>query len=138
MHDTQYVLEPHVLCGWEHKPRGLQLVDLSKALHPRMIDDVLLGDFARVNSGSRCERDIPMDWVVGQAFRSEVTHRAASVYWPPVLSAAADGLLTGRVKSILSQAVFHVQNLAVGDVVAEVLEPVQLPDHAFCLWFDLD
>ena len=70
MHGAQTVREAAVLGGGEHPPRALQLVDALEALHPRVVDDVGLGDLA----GSR-QRDAQVavqrvgdevDVVVGQ------------------------------------------------------------------------
>ena len=46
VHGAQAVGEAAVLGGGEHPPRALQLVDALEALHPRVVDDVRLGDLA--------------------------------------------------------------------------------------------
>jgi hypothetical protein len=60
VHGAQAVSEPAVLGGGEHPPRALQLVDALEPLHPRVVDDVRLGDLP----GAR-ERDaqIPVERV---------------------------------------------------------------------------
>ena len=45
VHHAQDVLKPHVLGRRKHPPGRLQLVDLPQPLDPRMVDDLLLGDF---------------------------------------------------------------------------------------------
>ena len=47
VHGAQAVGEAAVLGGGEHPPRALQLVDALEALHPRVVDDVRLGDLPR-------------------------------------------------------------------------------------------
>ena len=68
------VLEAGVLGRGIDPPGGLQLVDLPQPLHPGVVDDPLLGDFALGQPRRRGEGDIAVDGVVAQAFVGEVGH----------------------------------------------------------------
>lgn len=45
MHDSQNMLESHVLCRWEDPPGRLQLVNLPESLYPGMVDEFLFSGF---------------------------------------------------------------------------------------------
>ena len=101
VHDTEDMLESHVFSRGEHPPGGLELVDLSQALDPWVIDEFLFGRFRGWQTTAGDERDVTVDGVVRQAFAVEVPgHRfrlgfaiESSVWQPP--AGGLRGLMTG-------------------------------------------
>ena len=66
VHGAEGVLEAAVLGGREDPARGLQLRHAPEALHPRRVDQVLLGRLARRGIGPRIE-DVPVDGIGDEA-----------------------------------------------------------------------
>ena len=66
VHDPDHVRKPRVLGRGIDPPGGLQLVNVPQPLHPRIVDDLPLGDLARRESSARRERDVAVDRVVGE------------------------------------------------------------------------
>jgi hypothetical protein len=62
VHGAERVLEPAVLGRGEDPARGLELGNAAQALHPRGVDDVLLGRLARDAARARVE-DVLMDGI---------------------------------------------------------------------------
>ncbi len=82
VHHAENMLKSHMLGGREDPPGCLELVDMPHPLHPRVIDDLLLGDLAGRQPAAGDEGDIPVDRVVSQAFRGKITsHAGRSVNW---------------------------------------------------------
>ena len=72
VHDSQNMLKSHVFGGWKHPPGSLQLMNLPHPLHPRVIDQILLGRLLRRQTDAGHERDVSVNGIVRQAFRNEV------------------------------------------------------------------
>jgi hypothetical protein len=60
VHGPQRVLEAAVLGGRKHPARRLQLGDAPKSLHPRRVDEILLGGLAGDTARTRVE-DVLVD-----------------------------------------------------------------------------
>src|SRR5580692_6821891 len=66
-------------------------MDLPQPLHPRVIDDLLLGDLPGRQSRLRDERDVSVNRIVRQAFGREISRHGSSIVrrgakqgeWPP-------------------------------------------------------
>jgi hypothetical protein len=58
------MLEASVLSGRKYPPSGLQLMDVTQSLDPRMIDYLPLGSLACLQLGARAERDVTVDSIV--------------------------------------------------------------------------
>src|SRR5690606_24985476 len=74
VHHANHVLKARMLGGRKNPPRGLQLVDVSHSLQPRMIDNLSLAGLARREIRAGSERDIPMNGVVTEIFVLIVAH----------------------------------------------------------------
>src|SRR5439155_6747862 len=87
VHRAERVLEAAVLGCWVYPARGLQLRHAAQPLHPRGVDQVLLGRLTRNPPGTRIE-DVLMDgvgdeaapliWSLGVLHRTESTPPAPS------------------------------------------------------------
>ena len=66
------MLKPHVLGRGKDPPGRLQLVNLPHPLHPRMVDNRLLGHLARRQPRFRDEGNVPVNRIVREAFLGEV------------------------------------------------------------------
>ena len=64
MHRPEDVLESRMLGRRKDPPGGLQLMNLPHPLDPRMIDDFLLGDFARGKARAGNKRNVSVNWIV--------------------------------------------------------------------------
>ena len=66
------VLKPGVLSRREHPPGGLQLMDLTQASDPGVIDDLTLRHLV---TGHPCrERDVPVNRIVAQVLVPAAGH----------------------------------------------------------------
>lgn len=68
VHGAEDVLEAHVLGAGEDVPGGLELVDVSQALEPGVVDDLLFGDLAGRQSRGGYKGNVSVDGIVGEAF----------------------------------------------------------------------
>ena len=74
VHHAQHVLEPRVLGGRKHPPGGLQLVNLPKSLHPRVVDDLPFRHLVRRQADIGSERNIAVNRIETQAFTAMLAH----------------------------------------------------------------
>ena len=63
VHDPEGVGEATVLGGGKHPPRGLQLRDAAQPLHPRGVDEILLGGLSRALALRPRVDEVPVDGV---------------------------------------------------------------------------
>ena len=72
MHRSKDMLKPHVLGRRKHKPGGLQLVNVTESLNPRVVDDLLLSDLPLRQVVAGNKRDVSVNWIVAETFGNEI------------------------------------------------------------------
>src|SRR3954470_24144248 len=75
MHRADHVLKACVFSRGKDPPGRLQLMDLPQPLHPGVIDDLPLGNFALGQPSVRDERYVAVHRVVAEILALEIAHR---------------------------------------------------------------